>query len=189
MSATLLAYVNTDGPIREAGETAEAFMLRWKDYQAIVSDAFEPVHTFGANKTCDICNRVNGAATKKCPCGNKLLLSQTPAAKASVARRAKVKANQRAKSHDICGICQFPLAKGGRDLGVSMCTKEAIYPNGDVYYKLAPCGRAMHLKCLKSSYKKSLQRHSTFGLLPNKCAHCQMKTESPHFLELFLPRK
>ena len=180
---------NTPIPIQETGETASAFHVRWSDYQAILSAAFEPVHTFGANKTCGSCNRVNGAATKNCPCGNKLLLSQTAFAIASRKARADRKARTLAKDHDICGICCSPLGKGGLDLGVSMCTKETIRENGEVYYKLDPCGRAMHLKCLKGYYKKSLERHATFGQLPNKCAHCNGKTQEPHILELFLPRK
>ena len=184
-----MSSANTPIPIQETGETASAFLLRYRAYQAILSAAFEPVHTFGSEKNCGSCNRVNGAATKTCPCGNKLLLSQTAFAIASRKARADRKARTLAKDHDFCAVCQCSLAKGGRDLGVSMCTKEATRENGDVYYKLAPCGRAMHLKCLKNSYLKSLERHSTFGLLPNKCAHCQMKTESPHFIELFLPRK
>ena len=178
-------------PVRIEGESNQAFMIRFQAYQQRINDAIEPEKTFDAKKICGSCGRANGAATKRCPspCGNNLHLSQTPSAIASRVRRAKVNADHEAKHHDTCAICYHPLGKGNHDLGVSMCYTPTTRANGSVSSKLDPCGRAMHLKCLKKMYKQSTQRHGDFGVLPNKCAHCQMKTKPPHFIELFLPRK
>ena len=178
-------------PVRNDGESAPAFLARMQAYQNGVNDAIEPEQTFGAKKICGSCGRANGAATKRCPppCGNNLPLSMTPSGIASRERRAKVLADHEAKHHDKCAICYNSLGKGNRDLGVSMCYTPTTRANGSVSSKLDPCGRAMHLKCLKKMYKQSTQRHGEFGQLPNKCANCNMKTKPPHFIEIFIPRK
>ena len=176
-------------PVRNDGEPNQAFMIRFQAYQQRINDAIEPEKTFGAKKICGSCEKANGAATKHCPCGNNLNLSQTPSAIASRKQRAKIKAAVLAKHHDICAICCNPLGKGNHDLGVSMCLTPTVRGNGSVSNRLNPCGRAMHLKCLKKQYNQSTERQGELGVLPNKCAHCNMKTKSPHFIELFIPRK
>jgi hypothetical protein len=190
-TSTSTSMADNPCPVRIDGEPTQAFMARFQAYQLLINDAIEPEQTFGAKKICGGCGKANGAAAKRCPppCGNNLHLSQTPSAIASRKRRAKVKADIEAKHHDKCAICRNPLGKGNLDLGVSTCYTPTIRGNGSVSSKLDPCGRAMHLKCLKKMYKQSTQRHGDFGQLPNKCAHCNMKTKSPHFIELFLPRK
>ena len=190
-TSTSTSMADNPIPVRNDGESAPAFLARMQAYQNGVNDAIEPEQTFGAKKICGSCGRANGAATKRCPlpCGNNLHLSQTPSAIASRKRRAKVLADHEAKHHDKCAICYNPLGKGNHDLGVSMCYTPTTRANGSVSSKLDPCGRAMHLKCLKKMYKQSTQRHGDFGQLPNKCAHCNMKTKPPHFIEIFIPRK
>ena len=188
-TSTSTSMADNPIPVRIDGEPNQAFMARMQAYQQRINDAIEPEQTFGAKKICGSCGKANGAATKHCPCGNNLNLSQTPSAIASRKQRAKIKAAVLAKHHDTCAICRNPLGKGNRDLGVSMCYTPTTRGNGSVYNRLNPCGRAMHLKCLKKQYNQSTGRQGDLGVLPNKCANCNMKTKSPHFIELFIPRK
>jgi len=188
-TSTSTSMADNPCPVRNDGEPNQAFMIRFQAYQQRINDAIEPEKTFGAKKICGSCGKANGAATKHCPCGNNLNLSQTPSAIASRKQRAKIKAAVLAKHHDTCAICRNPLGKGNHDLGVSVCYTPTNRGNGSVYNRLNPCGRAMHLKCLKKQYNKSTGRQGDLGVLPNKCAHCNMKTKSPHFIELFIPRK
>ena len=190
-TSTSTSMADNPIPVRIDGEPNQAFMLRFQAYQQRINDAIEPEQTFDAKKICGSCGKSNGAATKRCPlpCGNNLHLSQNPLAIASRIRRAKVTADHEAKHHDKCAICRNPLGKGNHDLGVSVCYTPTARGNGSVYNRLNPCGRAMHLKCLKKQYNQSTGRQGDLGVLPNKCAHCNMKTKSPHFIELFIPRK
>ena len=175
-------------PVQNEGESPSDFFGRIQAYQARSNDAFVTDKTFDT-KICGMCSKANGAATKQCPCGNKLSLSQTASAVKSRADRAKRKAAVLAKSHDKCGICLGSLSKGNKDLGISLCTTSTTRGNGSVSNRLNPCGRAMHFKCLEKQCAKSKERQGDLGLVPNKCAHCNCKTKSPHFIEIYIPRK
>ena len=176
-------------PIREEGESSHDFMARHQAYQASINSRHQTENTTLPPKVCGSCNKSNGAATKTCSCGNNLGLSQHPDAIASRLTRAKNKQKAKDASHNQCNLCQGLLTKGNKVLGISLCIKSTQRTNGSVSRRLEPCGRAMHLKCLQKQLQNSKKRHGDFGLLPNKCAHCNCPTKSPHFIQIFIPHK
>ena len=185
----LVMSADNPQPIREDGESGIDFMSRVQAYQASINSRHEPAPTTLPSKVCGSCNRTNGAATKKCPCGNNLGLSQTPSAILSRATRAKNRQKAKDASHNQCNLCQGSLSKGSKDLGISLCLKSTHLGNGSVSRRVEPCGRAMHLKCLQKQVNKSNQRQGDLGILPNKCAHCNCLTKYPHFIQIHTPRE
>ena len=185
----LVMSADNPQPIREDGESGIDFMSRVQAYQASINSRHEPAPTTLPSKVCGSCNRTNGAATKKCPCGNNLGLSQTPSAILSRATRAKNRQKAKDASHNQCNLCQGSLSKGSKDLGISLCLKSTHLGNGSVSRRVEPCGRAMHLKCLQKQVNKSNQRQGDLGILPNKCAHCNCLTKYPHFIQIPTPRE
>ena len=180
-------------PVRVAGETGLEFHGRMQEYQGLVNDAHLENKTFGGHKTCGECGVESGAAKKTCACGANLSLSQTASAIKSRETRERKRLKHEAKYHDICGICLNALAKGNIDLAISMCTvfTRRRRSNGSmsVSSKLVPCGRAMHLKCMQKRLKNSLVRHGVHGLSANTCANCNLETQEPHYVEIYVPRK
>lgn len=181
---------------RIPGETNAEFFLRIqaRDREAAMQHNQVPNSIHTRSRTCGRCGAEHAVSLKKCnniltsddpdvpdePCNNRMDLSQEPLAVASRVTRAKNKRKRWDKNHNFCGYCRGSLSKGNFDLCICLCTKDGT---------LAPCGRAMHLKCLQKHLKSLSRPHSTFGRLPLKCVSCNGETQAPHFVELWLPRK
>ena len=173
-------------PIRDDAETSEQYIARVIEWQAGINN--DHVATTFPPKVCGSCSHHNGAAAKKCSeCGHNLGLSMSDDAVKSRKRRLDEATAKAARAHTKCLICLNPLARGGKALGISLCVQRETDDDGQTRSRVVPCGRQMHLKCLKKQLKASKKRNGQFGLQPNKCANCQMKTKKPHYVQIYGP--
>lgn len=180
---------------KEDGESNGEYFARLKEHQ----DSINAKHTHEVKqvppKTCGKCGHKNSGASKTCRgvdsdekrCGQILKRSQTASALRSVKRRKKLREKAKNASHNTCNICKRKLSKS-QDLGISLCFKNVVGTSGRTNRRVEPCGRAMHLKCLRQQYNKSNERQGDFGICQNKCANCNRATKYPHFVQIHIPR-
>lgn len=174
-------------PIRDDDESPAGYMARLIAWQNGMNDD----HLLGATglppKVCGSCNHSNGAAAKKCSeCGHDIGLSMTPNAIKCRKRRLDAKLAKEEAARKLCLICHKSLANPKVDLGISLCVVRSN-EGGQTRSRILPCGRQMHLKCLKKQLKASMVRNGEFGLQRNKCANCQQKTKEPHYIPIYGP--
>jgi len=180
--------------IRQENETAQQYMHRLQ-HQAATNNN-QHLETTSKHKpqtkTCSECGHKNTSAAKKCVgmvgegksqehCQHPLPPSENPSAIASRAKRLKKKRQREEEVHNICLVCQKDLHVG-QELSIGLCCDTR-----DRGYRIVPCGRTFHHKCLDKHIKVGRERHEEYGIRDVKCPHCQKILKEPFIIKIFGP--